>query len=270
MLTGYFPSQWKVASSAWNLANPQRTYVLKANKPFTRSIQSLREALLTPPPPNDWKPQVTTRPSVRLSPVTFYNTPNSPYSAQNQGSTWNPAILLRSLPGHLQSFRQSLAYWVPTQDTTIYPLNYYRILKSYLHNRHFQVKVEDLYTDLLPIKTGEPQGSVLRPLLYLLYTADLPTFPDSAKANFADDTAVLATDLDPAIASYKLQTSLLDIQHLLTKWRLKANSSKSTHVNFTTRKATCPGVHIYNEKLSQAEEVKNIFWVTPGQTPHLA
>jgi hypothetical protein len=179
-------------------------------------------------------------------------------SAQNQRSTWNQAILIRSLSGYLPSFRQSLAHWAPTQATKISPtqLQYYLFLKSYLHNWHFQVKVEDSYTDLLPVKAEVPQGSVRGPLLYLLYTADLPTSPDATIATFADDTAILATDPDPAIASHKLQTSFLAIQHWLTKWRLKANSSKSIHVTFTTRRAACPGVHIYNEQLPQAEEVK--------------
>jgi hypothetical protein len=94
------------------------------------------------------------------------------------------------------------------------PLNYYRIL----HNRHFQAKVEDSYTDLLPVNAGVPQGSVFGPLLYLLYTADLPTSPDFTISTFADDTAVLATDPDPAIASHKLHINLLAIQHWLTKW----------------------------------------------------
>jgi hypothetical protein len=97
------------------------------------------------------------------------------------------------------------------------PLSYYLILKSCLHSRHFQVKVEDSYTDLLPVNAGVPQGSVFGPLIYLLYTADLPTSPDSTIATFADDTAILATDPDPAIASQKLQTSRLAIQHWLTK-----------------------------------------------------
>jgi hypothetical protein len=87
------------------------------------------------------------------------------------------------------------------------------ILKSYLHSRHFLVKVETEYTELSSVNAGVPQGSVPGPLLYLLCTADLPTSPGSTTATFADDTAVVTMDSDPAIASQKLQTDLLAIQN---------------------------------------------------------
>jgi hypothetical protein len=85
-----------------------------------------------------------------------------------------------------------------------------------------------------------------------LETKNIPSITFSS----ADDTTLLATDSDPAISSQKLQTSLHAIQHWFAKWRLEANSSKSAHVTFTTRRTTYPKVHIYNEQLPQAEEVK--------------
>jgi hypothetical protein len=59
-----------------------------------------------------------------------------------------------------------------------------------------------------------------------MYTVDLPTSPTTTIATFADDTAVLTTDSDPAVASHKLQTHLLAIQIWLQKWQMQANAFK--------------------------------------------
>jgi hypothetical protein len=63
-------------------------------------------------------------------------------------------------------------------------------------------------------------------------------------------------DSDPTVASHLLQTDLLAIQTWLKTWRLKVNEIKSTHVTFTTRRASCPPVFIKNVQLPQADDVK--------------
>jgi hypothetical protein len=104
---------------------------------------------------------------------------------------------------------------------------------------HFSIK----YTELSSANAGVRQGSVLGPLLYLLYTADLPTPPESTTATFADNTAVATMDSDPAIASQKLQTDLLLIQSWFKKLRMEANESKSIHI-------------INNVQIPQEEDIK--------------
>jgi hypothetical protein len=58
-----------------------------------------------------------------------------------------------------------------------------------------------------------------------------------------------------ATASPKLQTTLA-IQSWLRDWRIKSNETKSVHVTLTTRRGTCPPVHINDVELPQENHVK--------------
>ena len=74
---------------------------------------------------------------------------------------------------------------------TILHKQYAEILESYLTERFFRIKQGDAYSELKEIKAQVPQGSVLGPVLYLLYTSDLPKLENSTVATFADGTAIL-------------------------------------------------------------------------------
>jgi hypothetical protein len=92
------------------------------------------------------------------------------------------------------------------------PTNIYRIIESYLTNRYFRTKYRVAYSSPRPILAGLPQGSVLGPILYIIYTADLPTMVNSTTVTFADNTAILTFHEEPAKAMHRLQKHLNKIQ----------------------------------------------------------
>lgn len=74
----------------------------------------------------------------------------------------------------------------------IFPVQYYLLLESYIKERYFIIKQEEAYSELKEIGAGVPQGSVLTPVLYLLYTRDIPNEKNTVVAMYADDTAILS------------------------------------------------------------------------------
>lgn len=134
--------------------------------------------------------------------------------------------------------------------------SYYLLLKSYLNDRYSQVKYGSAKSTTFMIKSGVPQGSVLGPLLYLLYTADLPTTQETIIGTFADDTAIIACDKDPVAASDHIQRHIHLIENWIEKWQIKINENKSSHVTFTLRRQQCPPVTINNTAIPQLNEAK--------------
>lgn len=136
------------------------------------------------------------------------------------------------------------------------PHCYFIIIKSFLDDRYFQVKYGQERSELYPIKSGVPQGSILSPTLYLLFTADFPTNIHSFTATFADDKAVLVKHKDPTVAATLLQLNLYEVEQWAKKWRVKINSEKSAHITFTKRKGTTPPVLLNNSPLRQVDDIK--------------
>jgi len=121
---------------------------------------------------------------------------------------------------------------------------------------HFVTKFNNETSSRFPIHSGVPHSSILVPLLYMLYTSDLPASRKTTLSTFADDTAIFATHSDPTTASLNLQDLPYNIEKWLQKWKIKVNETKSSHITFTLLKDQCPPVCINQTVIPHVEMVK--------------
>lgn len=118
---------------------------------------------------------------------------------------------------------------------TLLPSPFFPIIQSYLSNRKFLVRYGDEQSGWKNVKAGVPQGSVLGPTLYTMYTSDMPVDESCLTGTFADDTGYLCTNEDIVEAKRQLQMNLTNFENWANKWRLKASVVKSQVITFTLR-----------------------------------
>ena len=101
---------------------------------------------------------------------------------------------------------------------------------SYLNNRYQRVSLDGNLSDYRQIECGVPQGSILGPLLFLIYLNDLHnTIQNSSTFHFADDTELTCWEKNANKLRRKLNE---DLQHLF-EWlcanRLSLNATKTEY-----------------------------------------
>jgi sarcosine oxidase/L-pipecolate oxidase len=92
------------------------------------------------------------------------------------------------------------------------------LLKSYLQNRYQRVQITNTYfnsntvSKWTRIKYGVPQGLILGPLLFLVYTDDLPEAVENKALSilFADETSILLTSLNKIFICRMILTQFLN------------------------------------------------------------
>ena len=86
------------------------------------------------------------------------------------------------------------------------------------------------------MSAGVPQGSVLAPALYNLYTSDLPSHNQSQIAQYADDTVLYYKHFSIINSKNNISRHLRHMTQWCNKWRIKVNEEKSNVVIFTQRR----------------------------------
>ena len=97
------------------------------------------------------------------------------------------------------------------------------LLKDFLKYRKQRVVLNGLNSSWKGITSGVPEGSILGPLLFLIYIKDLP---DGLSLNwklFADDTSLFSVVHDNTISSSELNGNLAKISEWAFKWKISFN-----------------------------------------------
>ena len=78
-----------------------------------------------------------------------------------------------------------------------------------LADRRQRVKLDGIYSDWKPIKTGVPQGSLSGPLLFNIYINNLNLqVTNTSLRLYADDTTEYASDASPPVLEYVINSDL--------------------------------------------------------------
>jgi hypothetical protein len=99
-------------------------------------------------------------------------------------------------------------------------------IKSFLAGRTQRVVCEGTQSSECDVASGVPQGTVLGPLLFLLYINDMPDVVSSSQTRLFADDALVYRIIDQQQDSAKLQKDLDALQKWEHKWKMEFNPDK--------------------------------------------
>ena len=142
--------------------------------------------------------------------------------------------------------------------------------RSYLQERKQQVTVLGATSRELPVTPGVPQGSLLGPILFLLFVDDLPnTVKTSRVPCYADDTKIFKS-IDSITDCNALQSDLNDLVSWSESSGLIFNQFNCKYQCITRKKTPVQPTYIINETpLESCDTEKDLgVWVSSNLTSH--
>lgn len=131
-------------------------------------------------------------------------------------------------------WHNGLLYKLTTANIPKYICN---IIADFLHNRTFAVSVNKSTSSFKNIPAGLPQGSILSPILYSIYTSDFKPPKETDIAYYADDTALISSSKLTSALLKKMERSLVSCNRYFRKWKIKINQQKTQSIIFPWNKS---------------------------------
>ena len=136
----------------------------------------------------------------------------------------------------------------------------YLWLESYLTNRLQRVTIKGQSSEWTTIPAGVPQGSILGPLLFLIYTNDIINNIDCEMFLYADDTSILEVITDPLLSFDRINSDLNKLQSWSRQWLVNFNPDKTKFIVFSKKlnDVDYPDLFINDRKIKRVSHLKQL------------
>ncbi|GFW42293.1 RNA-directed DNA polymerase from mobile element jockey [Trichonephila clavipes] len=129
------------------------------------------------------------------------------------------------------------------------------LLKSYISDRSFTVKINRTFSQVRPAKAGVAQGSILGPVLFNLYVNDILKTTNTMICMYADDTAILSRHYNPNTLTQNINEHLAHLEIWFSVWKIALNTTKTEAVFFTQRRPP-PEITLQNQRIPWSQHTK--------------
>ncbi|GBP38523.1 Probable RNA-directed DNA polymerase from transposon BS [Eumeta japonica] len=119
-------------------------------------------------------------------------------------------VILNKLRPHLDTILPEHQFGFRQKHATIEQIH--RLTDTISHTLETKKYCSAVFLDWLLTRSSVPQGSILRPVLYLIFTADFPTDNKTFIATYAYDTAIMSVHEKAAISSSNLQKHITGVE----------------------------------------------------------
>ncbi|GFW21863.1 RNA-directed DNA polymerase from mobile element jockey [Trichonephila clavipes] len=129
------------------------------------------------------------------------------------------------------------------------------LLKYYISDRSFTVKINRTFSQVRPAKAGVAQGSILGPVLFNLYVNDILKTTNTMICMYADDTAILSRHYNPNTLTQNINEHLAHLEIWFSVWKIALNTTKTEAVFFTQRRPP-PETTLQNQRIPWSQHTK--------------
>ena len=126
-----------------------------------------------------------------------------------------------------------------------------KVIRDFLQNRTFQVRINSSLSDTKNTSCGVPQGSILSPLIFSILYHNIPVTQNCEISMYADDISAYTIGNTIEEAAANLQTAINEINNWITNSGGKISEEKTTLMYFTRKRITnIPPILLNNTPLN--------------------